>query len=265
MKTPQAPQFLNDVYRDLRDRHLLIPAVVLLVALIAVPMLLKSTSDPVVPPPPVTADKQVAETVPAVLAATDVSVRDYRQRLDDLKSKNPFEQQFQDSEEAATTTDGTTTPGEVDPAAPGAGLTGGTGSTVPSDAAAPPAGLNTGSDTPSPGDVDVVTHLYTHRVDLQVGVQGDLKNRNRVRPMTILPSEDNPVLAFLGTNEEGTRAAFVIASDATPNGGDGYACVPTDANCLYITLEKGESVTLFYAPDGQTYELVLKDIKKVKL
>ena len=258
----ETPQFVNDVYRDLRDRHLLIPAVVLLIALIAVPLLLKSSSEPAVPPPAVTSGKDAAATVPAVLAAEDVSVRDYQQRLADLKSKNPFKQQFQPKVQSAD--DGTSTSTSDTPTGGLSGATGDSGVTLPSDPAGPTGGLNTGSTTPSPDDVDVVTHLFTHRVNVEVGVQGNLQNKRNVKPMTILPNESNPVLAFLGTNEEGTRAAFVISSDASVTGGDG-ACVPDDTNCLYITLQKGENKTFFYTPDGQTYEVVLKAIKKVKL
>ena len=44
MKNVRPPQFLGNLYRDMRDRHLLIPAVALVVALVAVPVLLKSHS-----------------------------------------------------------------------------------------------------------------------------------------------------------------------------------------------------------------------------
>jgi hypothetical protein len=260
MKRVEPPQFLSDVYRDLRDRHLLIPVVVLVLGLLAVPMLLKSDAE-TVPPPPVTATgASSAETVPAVLAADDVSVRDYQQRLADLKSKNPFKQQFVPKPETSDTA-----------TADGSGLTDiSSGLDAPTDTSITPGetGEVTDSTTTTapaePADVEVVTHLFTHRVDLQVGVQGSLQNERNVKPMTILPEQDNPVLAFLGTDERGKRAAFVVSSNATVTGGDG-ACVPNDTDCLYITLEKNENKTFFYAPDGQTYEVVLKAIKKVKL
>lgn len=262
MRRLEPPKFLSDVYRDLRDRHLLLPAVALVVALLAVPMLLKTTSEPTVAPPVPTAGGDAAATIPAVLAASEVSVRDYRERLEDLKSKNPFKQQFQTSDTAAAGGTGTD-PGSTTglPGAP----PGGTGVALPSDPAAPTGGLpGVSGDEPSQNDVDVVTQLYTRRIDVAVGVQGDLNNRKNVKPMTILPGNANPVLAFLGTDEAGKRAAFVVSSDVTSVGGDG-ACVPSLANCLYITLEKGESATLDYAPDGQTYELRLQAIRNVKL
>ena len=95
MNNVKAPRFLNDVYRDLRDRHLLLPAVALLVALIAVPLVLrKPAEEPAVAPPPVAASADTTAVTSAVLVDNSVSVRDYEKRLAKLKSKNPFEQHF---------------------------------------------------------------------------------------------------------------------------------------------------------------------------
>ena len=93
----------------------------------------------------------------------------------------------------------------------------------------------------------MVEHLVTRRVDLTIGLQGDPKLRENVKPMTILPDPATPVVAYLGTDEKGKRAAFVLSKDATMVAGDG-ACVPTPENCLYITLEKNETATLSLRP-----------------
>ena len=75
----EMPPFANDLYRDLRDRNLLIPVVVLLVALIAVPVLLRSSADPaapaavpVVPVEPIASVPVVpAEPAPAAASTID--------------------------------------------------------------------------------------------------------------------------------------------------------------------------------------------------
>ena len=95
MKDIRPPQFLNDVYRDLRDRHLLLPAIALVVALIAVPVLLKSKDEPA-PQAAVVVDRgSDSELTAAVLADNSVSVRNYKKRLAALKSTNPFKPAFQ--------------------------------------------------------------------------------------------------------------------------------------------------------------------------
>ena len=73
MKKLQAPPFLDNLYRDMRDRRLLVPALALLVALIAVPLALSSSSATTAPPPvpPAAASSGAgheAATSPAVLA-----------------------------------------------------------------------------------------------------------------------------------------------------------------------------------------------------
>ena len=46
MKNVQPPQILTDLYRDLRDRRLLLPALALVVALSAFHMILSSSATP---------------------------------------------------------------------------------------------------------------------------------------------------------------------------------------------------------------------------
>ena len=121
-----------------------------------------------------------------------------------------------------------------------------------------------GGNDPSSEDVEVVGELFTRRVDVLIGLQGDPKLRENVKPMTILPDPATPVVAFLGTDEKGKRAAFAVARAATVIAGDG-ACVPTPENCLYITLQKGETATLDFGADGQTFDLRLLDIRDIEL
>src|SRR4051794_16139854 len=200
MSQIEPPKFLADLYADLRDRHLLIPAVALVVAILAVPVLLKSSSDPKAPPPPV-AHADATSIQPAVLASDQVGVRDYRKRLADLKSKNPFQQQFAAASTSTTTTDTTaaaTTPTTSSSASTASGL-----SAAPS-AAGPPSSVTTGSSPPttfpggsgpsgdggngSPHDTTEVVHqLFTRRIDVKVGPHGDSKLEKGVKPMTILP------------------------------------------------------------------------------
>ena len=265
------PPFITDLYRDLRDRHLLLPAVALLAGIVAVPFLL-SSGEAAVPPPAPAASAEPAGTIPAVLVDDEVSVRDYRERLDDLKSKNPFTQQFLATADAPA--DGTGGDAPLDgglPVLPTDDAGGISNGAITPEPITPPPTTGTTDDTSGDdtsgntdhGDVEVVNQLFVRRVDLMVGVQGDLKRRNGVQPMTILPNQSTPVAAFLGADEAGKRAAFVVSSDVTDVGGDA-ACVP-ESSCMFIVLEKGESATFDYGPDGQTYEIDLLAIRNVKL
>jgi hypothetical protein len=294
MKGPdvKVPGFVSDIYRDLRDRHLLLPAAALLVALVAVPILLSKSSEPVAPAAAIVSSggHSSSELTAAVVGDDTVSVRNYRKRLAKLKSKNPFKPVFalpkKNGNEATSTsgsTDPTSTGGATTTTPSSSVVTPTTGTpddtTVPTDTTGSDTGTDTGGTTdgqsggngnhhgqnqPSNQDVEVVDHLVTRRVDLTIGLQGDPKLLENVKPMTILPDAQTPVVAYLGTDEKGKRASFVVARDATMVDGTG-ACVPSPEDCLYITLEKGETATLSFGPDGQTYELRLLAIRDVEL
>ncbi len=92
MSKIQPPQFLSDLYRDLRDRRMLLPVAALIIAIAVVPIGLAKSTPEAVPPPPIAEGGQGAAE-PAVLAS-EVGVRDYKKRLEQLKSSNPFEQKF---------------------------------------------------------------------------------------------------------------------------------------------------------------------------
>src|SRR4051794_7713512 len=95
MKNVKPPQFLGNVYRDLRDRHLLLPAIALVVGMLAVPILLKShaTGNGAVASPDAKAHGAASEASPAVVSQ-ELGVTNYKKRLDRLQSKNPFHQQY---------------------------------------------------------------------------------------------------------------------------------------------------------------------------
>lgn len=284
--------FFKNLYRDLQDRHLLLPALALLVALVAVPKLLAKDAETPPPPPAPAAQTDASEISSAVLADNQVSVRDYRKRLDELKTKNPFKQQLTQPVGGTTGTTGAVGPTSTDtgagtptdtgatptptPTPPDTGVitpptTGTTGTTGP-DGSGNGNGNGNGThggdgNNPAGPDIKVVNHLYTRRVDLLIGPEGNPKVKTNVMPMTTLPDDANPLAAYLGTDEKGKRAAFVVSKDVTLIGGDG-ACVPSPENCLFITLEKGETATLTVGDpntDGQTYELRLVAIRKHKV
>jgi hypothetical protein len=267
LRSPQvrAPKFVSDLARDLRDRHLLIPVVALLVAIVAVPVALKSSAESAPPPPPASgAELEGLATQPAVLAESE-TVRDYRERLDTLKSKNPFRQAFDppklgegqqiqgfdDSLDTGTPTGTTPPPTDTVDTSTGA-TTSGTSST------------DSGSETSSEPKPQTTTRYFTYRIDVLVGPQGSERERNGIETLTFLPSKSKPVVAFLGVTESGGKAVFLVSEDVSSTSGEG-ACFPSQSNCQYLVLRDGQSRTFDYTPDGLTYRLKLRDIDAVKL
>jgi len=267
MKTVRTPQLLTDLYRDLRDRRLLVPALALVAALIAVPMALSSSATPS-PTAPVTAPAASApgeETAaePAVLTR-QLGVTDYRKRLERLKGKNPFRQQFtlpevtsKVQQSSLNEPSGVTTSGGGSTSTSSTDQTASTATTSPETTTSPSSEPSGGAQKPT-----TTTEVILRRIDVKVGPEGDLVKETGVKQLKMLPSSTTPVVIFLGTSESGGRAFFLVSSDVTAVSGDG-ACLATTPTCQVLTLKVGETASFDYAPDTLTYKLRLLAIRDV--
>jgi hypothetical protein len=275
MKNVRPPQFLGNLYRDMRDRHLLIPAVALVVALLAVPVLLKSHSSATTPAVAVgNASKSDSAAVPAVVTQ-QLAGTQYQKRLDHLTSKNPFHQQFTtppasarvhvtssgtgaSTSTSSTATSTSTGTGSLPASSPTSSTpsTGGT-SSPPVSATSP----STGS-SPSVTETKPTSHLYTYRVSVKVGEPGQLAARPEVASLALLPSKSRPILSFLEAN--GKQALFLVSTDVDSVKGDGR-CVPRPADCQYVVMRAGDKASFHYAPSNKRFNLVLRDIHAVEI
>lgn len=290
LRSPQirTPRFLNNLFRDLRDRRLLFPALALLVALIAVPVLLKSSASSAPPPPlpPVAgaASKEVA-TEPAVVTQ-QLGITDYRKRLERFKSKNPFRQHFTAVPKSGKLKTTSSLPTSSSSATSPLTITGtGSSSTSisPVTSTSSTSTTATGSVTPTTSTTSTdsttshhhhqhhhhqsapkpVTELIQRRIDVKVGPQDAMVKKTGVRQLAFLPNPTSPLVAYLGANEAGTKAFFLVSSDVASATGDG-ACLTTTPVCQYFTLKAGEVETFDYTPvPGTPYKLRLNSINDV--
>jgi hypothetical protein len=270
----QPPKFFNDLYRDLKDRRLLLPVAALAVAIVAVPMLIGGGSEWSSPPPAeVLLDPELAEVEPAVLTA-DPGVRQYRKRLATLKETNPFVQKFAlpDPDQVALQPTG----GGAEAEAASSGGAGGSASSVETtvsesvaDAAGGSASVTTDTTVTEPDGAEANTetteetkppkpdaHFYAGRIDVTIGQLGDAKRVEGVRYLDLLPSENHPVVAFLGLAKGGEGAVFSVSRDVVETDGDGGCAPKKPAPCQYLTLQEGDEQMFKYA-DGTTYRLRL--------
>jgi hypothetical protein len=275
MKNVRPPQFLENIYRDMRDRHLLIPAIGLVVALAAVPILLhghSSASTPAVTPVGGAGEPDAA-AVPAVVTQ-QLGVTDYRKRLSQLNRKNPFHQQYTAVPKAGqahasataasstgtvsgttginTSTTGASTTATTPPSPTTSPSSGGV-SVPPSPSTRPPQ-TSTPPPTPKPT-------LYAARVSIAIGQPGDLSRRDNVQLGVILPSENKPMASFTGTTEDLQTANFVLAD--TVDAVTGGHCVPNPKACTLLQLKQGQEAHLHYAPQNRRYNLKLIGVRLV--
>ncbi len=276
LKAPPAPQFLKDLHADLRDRHLLIPVLALIAAIVAVPFVLGGSED--VPPaaPLVTTDPDAATAVEPAVLAESTGIRSYRKRLAALRKKNPFDQQFtapkagQETEVpvddgsasiSIPTDDTASTPVSTDSP---------TSSTVPASPSSDPSVASPSSSAPGQsgangnGGGDQI-RFYAGRVDVLLGPIGETKTYEDVRYLDFLPDDKQPVAAFLGLVNGGDSAVFSLSTAVTETDGEGSCAPKKPAQCQYLTLKVGEERRLTYGDQAKTLRLKLLDTRIVRV
>ena len=264
----QMPKFLNDLYSDMRDRRLLVPALALLVALVAVPLLLSGSSEPAAVPPVASAvDAEDAAAVQSAVLVEEVGVRNYRKRLASLREKNPFAQKFAlpsgggGSGGGGGGGGGSTTETSTSTSATISGS--GSSTTVTETSASTETTPGGGSTTVDDTTVDETTveqepeiRFFAGRVDVTVGQLGNTKKLEDVRRLDFLPNDKAPVVAFVGLREGGDRALFSVSSDVAETKGDGSCAPKKPAPCQFLTMAVGDERRFKFA-DGRTYRLKL--------
>jgi hypothetical protein len=266
MKNVKPAQFLGNVYRDLRDRRLLLPAIALVVGMLAVPILLKShaSGNSAAASPDATANSAASEAIPAVVSQ-ELGVTNYKKRLDRLQSKNPFHQQYTAPPPSAQAQAAPSAAISSTPTSPAP-----TSATPASSSTLPPADTSPAPVSSSPTPPSTTTtestkptfHLYTYKVSVKVGEANELKDRPEVSSLALLPSKHKPILSFLEAN--GKQALFLVSTDVDSVSGDGR-CVPHPRDCQYVVMRPGDKAHFNYTPDGKRYNLVLVDIHAVEI
>ncbi|HEU4907196.1 MAG TPA: hypothetical protein VFT19_13930 [Solirubrobacterales bacterium] len=275
-KTSQikAPAFATDLYQDLRDRRLLLPLALVLVAIAAVPFLLGDSETEV--PPPVTGTVGAADGGNsragrlAVVEATP-GLRDYKKRLGDRTESDPFKQQHTGvpksaqlestgssgggSSEETLTVDETSSGSvdvEVQPGDRGSGGSGGGG--------AAPRGSG--------------VRLIEFRFNIQISHTEEAADGSRkwtepqvrrgVKALTQLPGKKVPVATVAGVNLHNGRAFFLVSDDVKSLEGD-FSCKTRtpDGLCELLEIETGFPLELVYGPTDARYRIKVIKIDAV--
>lgn len=254
----KVPDFLLDVYYDLRERHLLPVVAILLVALVAAPFVLGRGSGEEAEEAPVAVASAGAATASqsgVLVAKAAPGLRDYRKRLAEETPKNPFKQQYaggegegggegSSSEEGGASTGGETT----EPIEP----TGGEGSG--------------GEDEPEGGHLQ----YYSFAIDVRVTpMSKDKKDkpepsvRRDLPELTMLPSRKAPALTFLSVTKDEKNAVMLVSDKVTGLFGDATCAVGAEA-CQLIVLKPGIPETVVYGADSRTWRIELLEVHLLK-
>jgi hypothetical protein len=253
---------LKNIGSDLLEKKLWPLAVLLVVALVALPFVIgRGGADPL-PPAPVTpttnvtaADGSKAEvTVQEVPAATAERNRSGKVRDPFVKVIKPVTPPTASASPSPSTPSNATPPSSPSPG-------GGSGST--GTPTTPPA-TGTGSPTtPAPKPAPKPDPLDTYRLRLAFGnTDNHTRVMDDVARLTPLPSAENPFFVFLGVLSENQKAVFLVSSDAKVTG-DG-TCKPNKDTCETVELAQGETEYFdITTPGGRAVQYVMH-VRKIE-
>lgn len=264
----KVPDFLLDVYYDLKERHLLPLVVILLVALIALPIVLSDTSgsEETEEAAAVATPSTATPSSSLVVAEAAPGLREYRRRLAGRSATDPFVQKFAEGDESEGSVSGEA-PGEAEISGEaGGGTTGATGGSPGegSPSPAPEEGVPGGDEPPAGGHLQ----YYSFAIDVRITpVSSKKKEKSTTRHnqpgMTMLPSRKVPALTFVGVSKDEENAVMLVSDKVTGLFGDA-TCLEGSEHCQLIALEPGIPETVVYGANARTYRITLLKLQLLK-
>lgn len=254
----KVPGFLQDVYYDLKDRHLLPVAAVLVVAIVAIPIALSQKGS---------GDEEAAEVAGAGAAQSSVAsqsgqlvakaapgLRDYRRRLEHRAPQDPFKAKYANPE--------STGEGTGDSASEPSGSSG----TETSTSSEPFSGSESGGSETTTTTHSELTY-YSYAIDVRVTGGSGSERKTTVRhdlpELTMLPSRETPAIVYMGATKDGKKAVMTVSSDVQAIFGDAK-CALGSERCELLVMEPGLPETFVYGGAGRTYKIELVKIDLVE-
>jgi hypothetical protein len=230
--------FLRGILSELREKRLWPIAVGLLVAIAAMPfVLLKSSS----PSPVARAQQPTPPPSPATsLPAINVTTTPASSRLTG-RSRDPFAQQATGTSSSTSTATTTVSNSSVPATAtPGSSVprTTGTGVTLPTATnTAPPSVTQNATPTPT---TTALTATQSYDVTLAItNAAGGLDTIDQLDRLSILPSDQMPMLVELGVLQGGHRVLFAVQPGTVVNGPG--VCTPGPIDCEILSLAQDQT------------------------
>jgi hypothetical protein len=244
--------FLSNMIKELRERKLWPIAIVLIVALVAVPLLLsKKAPTNLITQPTGGLPYSTGTALPAISVQTKPADSKLAGR-----GRNPFSPQH--GAITTTTTTTTTSTAVTTPTSSTSGATGSTGSTgsttvsssggsttgtpVTISPATTPAPTTTPTTPtkPAPPAPNGLTAKQSYQVSLAITTSGGgLKTIDPLERLSVLPSPQQPLLEELGVLQDTHRVLFAVEPGAAV-GGPGI-CTPGPIDCEILSLAPGQT------------------------
>ena len=265
----KVPGFLRDIYYDLKDRHLLPVAAILIVAIFAVPIAVgQSGSEEPAPgetPEAIAAQSSVGGASGELVAKSAPGLRDYRRRLDHRRAQDPFVQQYTGQEGDGAGEGGTDEGGVEEPSGASTGSSSIEIPAAPAPTRAPSPEPANGND----GGPDKLTY-YSYAIDVRIsaaasepGGEKKVTVRRNLPELTMLPSRETPAIVYMGSTKDGKKAVMTVSSDVQAIFGDAK-CVLGSDTCQLLAMEPDLPQTFVYGGAGRAYKIELLKIHLVE-
>jgi hypothetical protein len=256
-------KLLLELWHDLRAKRLWPVAVLLVVALVAVPTVLKKGSKT---PAPASASTGAADNTDKAVVVADSQDPSDSSTLGVFNKKDPFKP---DKAVLAAAHPKTTAPDKSSSSTSSSSSDSGSAGSAPSSGGGDTSGGgSTGGSTPTqPSQPAKPQGPFAYTVDVKFGKRGEPRTHHNVQKLDILPNQNNPLLVFMGVNSTGDTAVF-LTDTSLKAAGEG-TCKPNDGTCsfLYLKLDKDKNTEDLsqVATDGSgtEYTLTLVAIHKV--
>lgn len=271
LKMPElkVPNFLVDLYYDLRDRRLLPLVALALVAIVAVPFLLGGDSEEEPATPSGAVEAPSAEAVgSAKLAVVEAKpgLRDYRKRLERRQATDPFEQRYSSPvlKDTQLGSDGETSSSSSTSVTRTSTSVTKTTKTTDGDTTTTTTTTDTADGTPD----GLVLYSFAANIKIvRISTKPDgskekqLSTRDHVLPPAALPSEQSQVVTYLGISPKSQNPLLLISDSVTGVYGDAE-CISGSSSCQLVEVEVGFPVT-FVGPDDVRYKINILDVNAV--
>lgn len=276
----KVPDFLVDLYWDLRDRRLLPLVGLAIVAIVAVPFLLGGGSKEEEAAPAIAGVSSAPSPEPASAKLTVVEskpgLRDYRKRLREQPT-DPFVQRYTSPQLGGTKLGGG---GEEGSASSTSTVTKTSSSsttkvtkTEKSDGSTTTEVVSeTGSGSSPGGAGSGELTLFSFAVDLKIvrtetkpdgsKEAGDPEIRHRVLPPAALPSEKEQAVTYMGISPKTQQPLFLI-SDAVSSLFGEAQCLSGAETCQLIEVAPGLPMTYVYGPSSIRYKITVLEVEPV--
>lgn len=266
---PKAPDFLVDLYWDLRDRHLLPLVALAIVAIIAVPFLLggDSEEEPIAPRASAIAAVAGASSAKLTVVEAKPGLRDYRKRLRERKPTDPFKQRY-----TAPVLDGTELgDGKEGEGSSSTNVTKTSTSTTKTTKTTGGDTTTTTTTTETDGVVAGEVVLFSFAVNLKI-VRTETKpdghkekktsKRERVLPPAPLPGTKSQVVTYMGISPKSQKPLFLISDVVTGVFGEG-TCISGADTCQLLEVETGLPVTFVDGKTDVRYKITILKVEPV--